>query len=169
MADLPSARPLTGVGPTFPPKQWIALGVEWEKQGQDIKARNFDAPPAQIKLTPDDLTKMQAIMRGLPMRLYQYVPGSPWKADPMAKAADCNGLALGRRAALIDAGYDPGALRPAIVQNNHGEWHMVLTIDTDHGTFVVDGMEPMLQAWDRAPFKWNSRLVQGLKWERFEP
>lgn len=167
MSDVPSATTLNGVGGTFPPKQWLRLGVDWEKRG--LKAQNFDAKPAEIKLTPDALTKMQEVMRSLPVQQYVHDDKTPWSDDPEAKAGDCNTLALGRRRALAAAGFPMGALRPAIVQTMHKEWHLVLTIDTDHGTFVVDGTQPMLQPWQRAPFKWKSRLVSGMTWERFDP
>lgn len=167
MSDVPSSAPMKGVGGTFPPKEWIKLGIQWEKQG--LKPSAFDAAPAQIKLTPDALTKMQQVMSSLPLRTYEHKDGTPWRADQTLTAGDCNDMALGRRAALAAAGFPMGALRPAYVRNMHDEAHLVLTIDTDHGTFVVDGLQPMLQPWQRAPFKWKSRLVTGMQWERFDP
>lgn len=35
---------------------------------------------------------------------------------------------------------------------------MALSLETDKGTFIIDGTTPMLQPWKRLPYSWRYRL-----------
>jgi hypothetical protein len=167
MAGGPTAKPLKGAGPPFPPRVWIELGAYLQKNDPAQKAAYFDAPPATVPAA--DLPAIEKTMAHFPMRTYSHKPHQPWRIDTTSTEGDCTQWTLGVREALIKQGYPAGALRPIYaIRKFDGAHHLVLGIETDHGTYIADQLYPLVTPWEKVPYEWKSRLVQGLKWERFE-
>ena len=59
-----------------------------------------------------------------------------WVVAP--RAGDCEDFALTKREALRAAGLPAGALRLATAYTEAGEYHTVLTVQTERGTLVLD-------------------------------
>ena len=61
---------------------------------------------------------------------------------------DCDDYALTKRARLIAAGFDHACLRPALCYTETREAHLVLTVDTDRGTFILDNRHAAVLPYD---------------------
>ena len=82
---------------------------------------------------------------------------------------DCEDYALTKRKELIDAGLPEPALRLAVVVTLRGEQHVVLTVKTDRGDFVLDNLTNDLLAWNQTGYAWLARQDAGgkLGWVAF--
>jgi predicted transglutaminase-like cysteine proteinase len=73
-----------------------------------------------------------------------------WTIAP--KAGDCEDYALTKMVELMGAGYPRSALKLAMVKvKKTGEGHMVLTVETTSGTFVLDNMKPR----NKKVYRWD--------------
>jgi predicted transglutaminase-like cysteine proteinase len=70
---------------------------------------------------------------------------------------NCNDYALTKRKALIDAGLPAAALRIAIVNTPDGERHVVLTVATDQGDYVLDNLSDDVVMWNFTGYTWIER------------
>lgn len=91
-----------------------------------------------------------------------------WVLEP--SAGDCEDFALTKQAALRAAGLPAGALRLATAYTERGEYHTVLTAQTDRGTYVLDNRfaDPLPLA--EVPYRWImvERPDQPFRWNRLE-
>jgi predicted transglutaminase-like cysteine proteinase len=70
---------------------------------------------------------------------------------------DCEDFALTKRKMLIDAGLPEPALRLAAVVTLEGEQHLVLTVATNRGDFVLDNLTNDILPWNRIGYAWLAR------------
>ncbi len=70
---------------------------------------------------------------------------------------DCNEFAVQKRHELIDRGWPAGALALAVVKTAWGEGHLVLTVRTDEGDFVLDNLRSPIVPWQLAGYRWIMR------------
>lgn len=91
-----------------------------------------------------------------------------WVLGPIA--GDCEDFALTKQAALRAAGLPAGALRLATAYTERGEYHTVLTAQTDRGTYVLDNRfaDPLPLA--AVPYRWImvERPDQPFRWSRLD-
>jgi predicted transglutaminase-like cysteine proteinase len=87
----------------------------------------------------------------------QYGVANLWTLNAIGGYGNCKDYALTKRQALIDAGLPESALRIAIVRTEQNELHAVLTVDTDHGDFVLDSIDPQIRPWADTRYAWLSR------------
>lgn len=57
-----------------------------------------------------------------------------------AREGDCDAFAIEKRKELIDLGWPSSALNLTVVYARSSEAHLVLTVRTDHGEFVLDNL-----------------------------
>lgn len=77
---------------------------------------------------------------------------------------DCEDYALAKRQDLMAKGWPVEALRLATCLTEAGEGHAVLTVDTDHGTYVLDNRWPHVKPWADLTglgYRWLERQVPG--------
>jgi hypothetical protein len=150
------------------PGQWFELGAYLDQTDPALKKAYFDAPPATVPGSA--LPLIENVMAHFPMRTYEHKDHQRWRIDTTSTAGDCNQWTLGVREALIKQGIPAGALRPIYATREYdGAAHLVLGIETDQGTYIADQLYPLVTPWEKVPYRWNSRLVSGLQWERVEP
>lgn len=70
---------------------------------------------------------------------------------------DCEDYALAKREALIKAGFPARALRLTVVKSRKSGFHMVLTVATDRGDYVLYSLAPDIVAWRLTSYQWISR------------
>lgn len=93
----------------------------------------------------------------LPYRLDQDRYNIPeyWSAID-ASGGDCEDYALAKRAALLSAGASPSNLHLVTTFTEQGEFHTVLVVDTDEGSYVLDNRYPYPMPKQSLNYKWNS-------------
>lgn len=70
---------------------------------------------------------------------------------------DCDDYAVQKRHELLARGWPPGALSLAVVRIPSGVMHLVLTVRTDRGEYVLDNLRPEVVPWSRLGYAWIKR------------
>jgi predicted transglutaminase-like cysteine proteinase len=70
---------------------------------------------------------------------------------------DCEDYALAKRARLIETGFPAGLLRLALVITPRGARHVVLTVSTSQGDYLLDSLFDQILPWDQAGYRWLMR------------
>lgn len=84
------------------------------------------------------------------------VPGADvWTVG--ADVGDCDDYAVEKRKELADRGWPTAALSLAVAFLRDGEGHLVLTVRTDRGDFVLDNLEAAVKPADRVGYRWVAR------------
>jgi predicted transglutaminase-like cysteine proteinase len=73
---------------------------------------------------------------------------------------DCEDIALEKRRALVEAGWDPSTLLMAVVREQNGNGHAVLMVRTDRGDLVLDNQDGMIMVWAETPYQFVKRQSQ---------
>ena len=98
----------------------------------------------------------------------QYGTEEYW-ALPSSGFGDCEDLALEKRSRLAASGLPRGALRLAFVfHRRHLNSHCILTVETSHGTYVLDSYSNRVCRWDKAPYNYEVRERADGLWDRFD-
>ena len=79
---------------------------------------------------------------------------------------DCKAIGLRKLDKLLALGLPRAALKLATVWTETDERHLVLTVDTSDGTYVLDNRFPKVMPWAKLPYRFWSRenLIAG-GWE----
>lgn len=80
-----------------------------------------------------------------------------WTLGAADGYGNCEDYSVTKREALRAAGLPGAALRIAIVRTPKGEFHAVLTVDTDKGVLVLDNVDPAIRNWWDTPYTWLKR------------
>ena len=98
----------------------------------------------------------------------QVEQGDLWMVRDKAGPGDCEDFALTLRK-LMRAQF-PGAktaFRIATAFTEAGEYHAVLSVETDKGTLICDIRYPTCQDWADMPYTWKFRETAGARvWQR---
>lgn len=71
-------------------------------------------------------------------------------------SGNCNDFAVQKRDELIRRGVAPAALSLSVVVTPRNEGHLILTVRTDQGDFVLDNLRDSIVAWNRTGYRWVS-------------
>ena len=92
--------------------------------------------------------------------------------DPLASEGDCKTYAARKELELLALGWPAGALRIATAfvddKGPHAnEYHAVLLVDTNSGTFVLDNRYERPRRWEDLPYVWiSARATRAMTWAR---
>lgn len=70
---------------------------------------------------------------------------------------DCEDYALAKRQALIADGFSASDLRLALARTPDGMAHIVLTVTTDKGDYVLDNLAAGIRPWSATGYQWIAR------------
>jgi predicted transglutaminase-like cysteine proteinase len=73
---------------------------------------------------------------------------------------DCEDIALAKRRALIEEGWDASTLLMTVVRERSGAGHAVLLVRTDRGDLVLDNQEALVKVWNETPYQFVKRQSQ---------
>ena len=73
---------------------------------------------------------------------------------------DCEDIALAKRRALIEAGWNPSTLLMSVVRQPNGEGHAVLMARTDRGDLILDNQDGSIRLWSDTPYQFLKRQSQ---------
>jgi predicted transglutaminase-like cysteine proteinase len=83
-----------------------------------------------------------------------------WWRYPDDGAGACHSYALLKRRMLMQAGWPRTALLMTIVHETNGEGHVVLTVRTDRGEFILDNLSEKILLWSETPYSYYKRQSQ---------
>lgn len=73
---------------------------------------------------------------------------------------DCEDIALAKRRALIENGWNPSTLLMAVVREGNGNGHAVLMVRTDRGDLILDNQDGRILLWNETPYQYLKRQSQ---------
>jgi predicted transglutaminase-like cysteine proteinase len=81
---------------------------------------------------------------------------------------DCEDYALRKKKALIEKGWPPEALLLTTAITETGDQHVVLTVVTDKGDYILDNRFSQVKGWDELAYNWVARQdpLNPLLWRR---
>lgn len=99
--------------------------------------------PKPLEYTPALMSKLAAVNTRINQSItYRSDKGEVWTLG--GSAGDCEDYALTKRAALINAGFNSGALRIATTRVGK-QYHAVLIVKTTSGDFILDNRKPTVR------------------------
>ncbi len=167
VANLPS-------GTTIPVKGTIGAPLAWRdflKRRPDLSSENVE--PAVMKMTMARFLELAGAMtfgQRIRYRRDVYPDGRPRDHWQVAGSdGDCEDIALARRVYLEKRGWPRGCLRLTICAVKRPfQWHAVLQVETDRGTWVLDNLQAFYRRWTRVDHHWLWReLPRSKLWEKF--
>jgi predicted transglutaminase-like cysteine proteinase len=79
-------------------------------------------------------------------------------AYPFEGYGDCEAYALEKRRLLIRAGVPASNLLMTVVRQSNGEGHVVLTVHTSMGDFILDNLERRVLRWHETEYEVLKRV-----------
>jgi predicted transglutaminase-like cysteine proteinase len=73
------------------------------------------------------------------------------------QVGDCEDYVLEKRKLLIQAGIAAANLLITVVRQPNGDGHAVLTVNTDHGDFILDNLDGRVLAWTETEYTYLKR------------
>lgn len=136
-------------------------------KAQPLECRDSRLEPVAVILTPDVWSELNSI-NGLVNRQIKpigdddhygiYRMGIPnWWTYPDDGSGNCNDYVLLKRRLLIEAGWPKSALLMTVVVSPKGEGHLVLTVRTDRGDFILDNVRSRVLAWNKTDYRFVKR------------
>lgn len=125
-------------------------------KGSGIEA---PAPTAYLKLCAtrpalcafDDLRRINAEINAYP---YESEVDDDWTPITEAGRGDCDSYATAKFQRLLWAGWSPRLMRFAVVLAENGRGHLVLLVDLDGQTWVLDNRRPHPSEFDLLHYTW---------------
>jgi len=81
--------------------------------------------------------------------------------DPGIHIGDCDDYAVTKQYLLIQEHHFPETALRLVYCKRQLEYHLVLAVDTDKGTFILDNISHIVAPWVWFPYKWISREYPG--------
>jgi predicted transglutaminase-like cysteine proteinase len=156
--DVPAvAIPLPDGPSTLPPPGFVGFCIRFPqactKDGSTAKLALNDRTASTLARVNDYVN--DAITYETDEEHYGAV--NQWTLNAIGGRGDCEDYSVSKREALRAAGLPDDALRIAIVRTPRGEFHAVLTVDTDRGVLVLDNITSEIHAWTDTPYTWLKR------------
>ncbi len=76
---------------------------------------------------------------------------------PRNGSGDCEDFAILKRRMLIERGWPADSMLLTTAITEQGEHHVVLTVTTDSGDFILDNRYVQVQAWEDMKYTWLAR------------
>lgn len=148
---MPSASAMTDMGPTLAPMAFVEFCATYERQCHDAPS------PASITLDARSWETLRRVNAEVNSAIEPDAGkgGFGWSLE--TRFGNCNDYAVQKRDALLKMGYPMAALSLAAARTAFGEGHLVLTVRTDRGDFVLDNRREAIVAWNRTGYSWVKR------------
>ncbi|MDR3373417.1 MAG: transglutaminase-like cysteine peptidase [Ancalomicrobiaceae bacterium] len=109
----------------------------------------------RIQLTAETWQLIREVNRAVNTRITPDPTKGAYDWSLVAASGNCNDYAVQKRKALIDRGLPASALSLSVVLTRRGVGHLVLTVRTDRGDYVLDNLRRAIVAWDRTGYRFN--------------
>jgi predicted transglutaminase-like cysteine proteinase len=114
--------------------------------------------PGRIRLTRRRISELLSVNSAVNSAIVAMPDTSAlryWKLN--VDAGDCNAFAVQKRHELIERGWAAAALALTVAKTSWGEGHLVVTVRTDRGDFVLDNLRRDIVPWQRTGYRWIMR------------
>lgn len=117
--------------------------------------------PEEVDLTPERYEELSRVHRDV-NRSIKYVSDrslygrSDYWTLPDGRG-DCEDIALEKRRRLIALGWPRHALLLTVAKLPDGTGHLVLTVTTKQGDYVLDNLQQTVRPWTRLNYRWLTR------------
>jgi predicted transglutaminase-like cysteine proteinase len=148
------------VRPTPPLKEgaFVASPLSFTKFCMDYPWECPSAGPTRVHMTTIDGAELSEVNDAVNTFIAPMPDTSAYRFWALnVSRGDCNEFALEKRHALIERGWPAGALALAVVKTARGEGHLVLTVRTDEGDFVLDNLRSRIVPWQLSGYHWIMR------------
>lgn len=137
---------------TIAPMAFVAFCMRYQNQCLD----SSDGGKV-IQLTESRLAEMRAVNKAVNSRIAPDASkgGDNWSLE--TRIGNCNDYAVQKRDELSRLGYPAAALSLAIVMTRAGQGHLVLTVRTDAGDYVLDNLQGSVLPWTALNYSWLKR------------
>jgi predicted transglutaminase-like cysteine proteinase len=170
--EIPASDPMpAGAAAASMPGGYIAFCLSNKEQCDEPLSRekviHLDIPVWQtiqkINADVNDAIRMLADKK-------HYGRAEVWTI-PTDGRGDCEDYALTKQKKLMEMGFSVRALRLAVVDTPQREGHVVLTVVTDRGDYVLDNRSPWVLPWRKADYIWFKRQDpdHALAWVQLDP
>jgi predicted transglutaminase-like cysteine proteinase len=149
------------VGPvTSVPSGWIDLCQRYIGE-----CATHRLPAVDLNLTTNNLRILDHVNRWVNDAIEPISAMDHWGVInqwdyPVDGKGDCNSYALLKRKLLMEQGFPRQALLMTVVRDLHGDGHMILTVKTNKGDFVLDNLVDDIRAWNDTGYKYIKRQAQ---------
>lgn len=139
-------------GTTIAPMAFVAFCMQYQNQCLD----SHDGSKV-VQLTESRLAEMRAVNRAVNARIAPnpLKGGDGWSLE--TRAGNCNDYAVQKRDELSRLGYPASSLSLATVMTRAGQGHLVLTVRTDAGDYVLDNLQGNVLPWTALNYSWLKR------------
>lgn len=139
--------------PTLAPMAFVQFCLKYPSQ---CRASAEDDRRA-VDLTPANLAEIRSVNAAVNARIAPDPAkgGDNWSLE--ARSGNCNDYAIQKRDALAQRGFPVSALSLATVMTRSGQGHLVLTVRTNRGDYVLDNLNPGVLPWNALHYAWLKR------------
>lgn len=109
----------------------------------------------RVQLTPDVWKTIRQVNTEINDRITPDAGKGAYSWSLDTTSGNCNDYAVQKRKALIDRGLPAAALSLSVVLTRRGVGHLVLTVRTDRGDYVLDNLRHAIVAWDHTGYRFN--------------
>jgi predicted transglutaminase-like cysteine proteinase len=123
-------------------------------------------PAVNVRLTPEAWQALNQINQRVNAFIIPVTNLEHWGTMldhwdyPTDGKGDCKVYALYKRKLLMQAGFPRQALLMTIVRDLEGQGHVILTVRTDRGEFVLDNLAEEIRPWDVTGYEYIKRQSQ---------
>jgi predicted transglutaminase-like cysteine proteinase len=124
-----------------------------------------DPHPHRVRLTPEHLIELDTVNREVNTNITAesdctlYRRMDQWSIP--IRYGDCEDYALLKRRILHDRGWPVSALLMTMVLTSKDEGHMILTVLTDGGDFILDNLTDAARIWHASDYTFVRRQSTG--------
>lgn len=160
-ATLPAKAPeLTDKQAEMTPIAFLRFCIFNKKQCES------DSSQDKIILTQDIWSTLYRVNNEVNTRIVPDASKGAFDWSTTATVGNCNDYAVQKQKALLALGFPLSSLALTIAETAQGIGHLVVTVRTDRGDFVLDNLRPTIVAWNRTGYRWLKRqsLSDPRKW-----
>ena len=148
---------LVGSGSVSPPPAFHEFCRTFPEECQPRNVRSTPVPLDSVKLAQLRLVNGSVNQSIRQVRdLIKHGREDYWTL-PLDGAGDCEDIALLKRQRLIALGWPSSALLMTVVRDRRGEGHAVLSVQTDHGSFILDNTTSSIRRWTNTPYVYYAK------------
>jgi predicted transglutaminase-like cysteine proteinase len=111
----------------------------------------------RVALSPQRMAQMQTVNERVNAAIQPRTQADYSSWDLGATSGDCNDYAVEKRRQLISLGWPSRALSLSVAVTGWGQGHLVLTVRTDQGDYVLDNMRGSIMLAHDTGYTWVKR------------